>query len=232
VEEENPIAENVAAPETRGFEKQPPDPLEPETADCLGCARNRAGNKIEQRADTEERLQGLSKTLAQTPANSVALDELMRSYANIEEQYNLAADRLARASTGERIESLSRGQRISVIEPPATPAEPTKPNRMLIAGGGTVFGIMAGIALVVLIELLNRTARRPEDIINRIGVRPLASIPYMRSRGEMVRKRLIKAMIYLTILVGLPAAGYAVHLDYLPLDLLADRVMNKIGVRW
>ncbi|MAU53311.1 MAG: lipopolysaccharide biosynthesis [Roseovarius sp.] len=186
----------------------------------------------EQRAETEERLAELSESLARTPANTVALDELTRAYANIEEQYNLAVDRLAQASTGERIESLSRGQRISVIEPPAVPNTPTKPNRMLIAGGGTMFGILAGIGLVLLIELLNRTARRPEDIVKRIGVRPLATLPYMRSRSEVFWKRLIKITLYLAILVGLPAAVYAIHLYYLPLDLLADRAMNKIGVRW
>ena len=186
----------------------------------------------EQRVETEERLEALSDTLAKTPGNTVTLDELQRRYVNIEEQYNTAVDRLAKASTGERIESLSRGGRISVIEPPAAPDKPTKPNRILIAGGGTAFGILAGIALVVLIELLNRTARRPEDIVRRIGVRPLATIPYMHSRGEVVWKRLFKAVIYLTILIGLPAAVYAVHLYYLPLDLLADRAMNKIGVRW
>jgi len=186
----------------------------------------------EQRAETAERLAELEETLDRIPANSVTLDELMRAYRNIEKQYNTAVDRLARASTGERIESMSRGGRITVIEPPATPNKPTKPNRMLIAGGGTGFGIMAGLALVVLIELLNRTARRPEDIVNRIGVRPLVTIPYLHSRGEVVWKRMAKAVIYLAILVGLPAAVYAVHLYYLPLDLLADRAMNKIGVRW
>lgn len=186
----------------------------------------------EQRAETEDRLAELSESLARTPANAVTLDELTRAYANIEEQYNLAVDRLAQASTGERIESLSRGQRISVIEPPAVPTEPTKPNRILIAGGGTVFGILAGIGLVVLIELLNRTARRPEDIVSRIGVRPLATLPYMRSRSEVFWKRLVKITLYLAILVGLPAAVYAIHLYYLPLDLLADRAMNKLGVRW
>jgi len=186
----------------------------------------------EQRSETEERLSDLSDSLAKTPANTVALEELTRAYNNIEEQYNLAVDRLAKASTGERIESLSRGGRISIIEPPAVPNEPTKPNRILIAGGGTMFGIVAGIALIVLIELLNRTARRPEDIVKRIGVRPLATLPYMRSRSEIIWKRLIKLTIYLAILVGLPAAVYAVHLYYLPLDLLADRAMNKIGVRW
>jgi hypothetical protein len=157
---------------------------------------------------------------------------MTRSYANVEAQYNTAVDRLARASTGERIESLSQGQRISIIEPPAVPNQPTKPNRVLIAGGGTVFGILAGIALIVAIELLNRTARRPEDIVKRIGVRPLATIPYMRSRSEVFWKRLIRITVYLVILLGIPIAVYAVHLYYLPLDLLADRAMNKIGVRW
>ncbi|MFX0547404.1 GumC family protein [Roseovarius sp. S1116L3] len=186
----------------------------------------------EQREDAAARLETLSKTLSETPSNTVTLDEMTRSYANIEAQYNTAVDRLARASTGERIESLSQGQRISIIEPPAVPTEPTKPNRILIAGGGTMLGILAGIALIVAIELLNRTARRPEDIVKRISVRPLATIPYMRSGSEIFWKRLIRITVYLVILLGIPIAVYAVHLYYLPLDLLADRAMNKIGVRW
>ncbi len=186
----------------------------------------------EQREETAARLEKLGETLARTPSNTVTLDELTRSYANIEAQYNTAVDRLARASTGERIESLSQGQRISIIEPPAVPNQPTQPNRVLIAGGGTLFGILAGMALIVAIELLNRTARRPEDIVKRIGVRPLATIPYMRSRSEIVWKRLLRITVYLVILLGIPIAVYAVHLYYLPLDLLADRAMNKIGVRW
>jgi len=185
----------------------------------------------EQRAETEERLARVNETLEETPANSVALGELQRSYNNIEDQYNTAVDRLARASTGERIESASRGGRLSVIEPPSVPNRPTKPNRMKIAGGGTALGIAGGLALVALLELLNRTARRPEDIINRVGVRPLVTIPYMHSRGEVVGKRLIKGTVYVTILVGVPAAVYAVHTYYLPLDLLADKIMDRIGVR-
>ena len=198
----------------------------------LSEIETRIGVLQEQREETQARLAELSETLEKTPANSVALDELQRDYANIEQQYNTAVDRLARASTGERIETLSRGQRLSVIEPPDTPNRPTKPDRVLIAGGGTAFGLAAGIALVVLIELLDRTARRSDDIVARLGVRPLATIPYMRSPGEVIRKRLLKTVIYLSILVGLPAAVYAVHLYYLPLDLLADRAMNTIGVRW
>ena len=158
--------------------------------------------------------------------------QLTRKYNSIELQYNQAESRLTRAETGDRIETRSRGQRMSVIEQPAIPSEPTKPNRILIAGGGTALGILAGFGLIFLLEMLNTTARRPEDIIKRLGVTPLTTIPYTRTRGQRFRQRSGKLLLILLILVGIPAAVYAVHLYYLPLDLIADRVMNKMGVRW
>ncbi len=224
----------AARGETKKAEAQPP--IQSRGSITLDLQLSEIETRIsmlqEQRVETAARLQDLDATLAQTPSNTVTLEELTRTYENIEAQYNSAVDRLARASTGERIESLSQGQRISIIEPPAAPNQPTKPNRLLIAGGGIAFGILAGLGLIVLIEFLNHTARRPEDIVKRLGVRPLASIPYMRSRSEIFWKRLVKATLYLVILMGVPMAVYAVHSYYLPLDLLADRAMNKIGVRW
>lgn len=121
---------------------------------------------------------------------------------------------------------------MTVIEQPAAPSEPTKPNRILIAGGGTAFGIFAGLGLILLLEMLNTTARRPEDIINKLGVTPLTAIPYIQTRGQRYRQRGAKLLLVLVILVGVPAAVYAIHVYYLPLDLLADKVMNKMGVRW
>jgi hypothetical protein len=32
--------------------------------------------------------------------------------------------------------------------------------------------------------------------------------------------------------VGIPAAVYMVHIYYLPIDLVAEKVMNRLGVRW
>ena len=167
-----------------------------------------------------------------TPSNAIQLEEMQRVYKNLEDQSNAAVDRLAQATTGERIEILSRGERISIIEQPAIPNLPTKPNRIKIAGGGTFMGIALGLGLVVLLEFLNRAPRRPEDIIKKLGVWPMAAIPYTRTRRELYVQRSIKVAITLLILVGGPIAVWAVHEFYLPLDLLADKVMNKLGVRW
>ncbi len=179
----------------------------------------------------QAQIDSLNESLARTPEISIALEELTRKYDSIQLQYSQTEDRLSKARTGDRIETRSRGQRMTVIEQPAIPSQPTKPNRILIAGGGIAFGILAGFGLIFLLEMLNTTARRPEDIIKRLGVTPLTTLPYTRTRGQTFRQRSAKLLLILVILVGIPAMVYAVHLYYLPLDLIADKIMNKLGVR-
>ncbi|MEX0280710.1 MAG: GumC family protein [Arenibacterium sp.] len=192
----------------------------------------RIKNLERQKASAETRIVELTRTIEATPAVSIALGELQGQYNNLLAQYNAASDRLAQASTGERIEVLSRGERIAVIEQPAVPSQPTKPNRILIAGGGTFLGIFLGLALVALMEFSNRAPKRPEDIIKKLDIWPIAAIPYTRTRSEMILQRGRKIVIIMVIVVGGPIAVWAVHQYYLPLDLLADRAMDKLGVRW
>lgn len=190
----------------------------------------RTADLQDQRGRIVTEIEKLSDAIARTTANSVSLDGLNRDYSNIQSQYNQATARLAQASTGERIELLSRGQRISVVEQPVAPNRPTSPNRPMIALGGILAGIAVGLALVVLLELLNRSPRRPEDLIKKLGIMPLATIPYIRSSREMVWQRSLKAALILLILIGVPAIVWGIHTYYQPLDLLAERVMNRIGL--
>ena len=185
-----------------------------------------------QRDSAEQRIAVLTENINKTPANDVVLDSLLRDYDNIQKQYNTSVGRLSQASTGERIEVLSRGERLTVIEQPAVPNRPTKPNRMKIAGAGTAMGIALGLALIFLIEFLNKAPRRPEDIIKKMDIWPIAALPYTRTRRELVMQRSRKLALILIILVGGPITVWAVHEFYLPLDLLAEKVMNKMGVRW
>lgn len=185
-----------------------------------------------QQGTLEKDIARLDGGIQKTAENAVVLEDLERAYENTLNQYNPAIRRLADADTGERIELLSRGERISVIEQPAVPSEPTKPNRMKIAGAGTMLGIGLGGALVFAIVFLNSAPRRPEDLIRKLEVWPIATLPYVRTRRELIIQRSIKLGIILVILVGIPLVVFAIHTYYQPLDLIADRVMNKLGVRW
>ncbi|NRB36775.1 MAG: lipopolysaccharide biosynthesis, partial [Rhodobacteraceae bacterium] len=184
-----------------------------------------------QKATLQTQVDELSQTILRTPEVAIVLEELEREVQVIQSQFNLAEDRLSKAQIGDRIETRSRGQRLSVIEQPSVPTEPTKPDRIKLAGAGTAFGIFVGLGLIALFELLNTSARRPEDIINRLGVTPLTTVPYIPTRGEVFRSRSLKLGLVLIILIGVPAAVYAVHVYYLPLDLIAEKIMNRLGVR-
>ncbi|NJM81634.1 MAG: hypothetical protein HC844_03330 [Tabrizicola sp.] len=215
-----------------------PEPVErPETGNPLLDLQlaeidTRIVDLKEQKGVVSEEFDNLTESIEKTPANTVKLDELTLDYQNTQLQYNIAVDRLAKASTGERIEFMDRGQRIAVIEPPAVPDRPSKPKRLLIAGGGSFFGFLAGLGLVVLLEVMNRTIRRPDDLVRAIGVLPLATLPYIQTRGEVLIRRSRKLLLIIVIPLAISAIMYAVHIYYQPLDVLAERLMNKLGVRW
>lgn len=191
---------------------------------------SRIDTLAEQRAEAQKQLDVLADSIERTNQNQVTLSELEREYEILVGQYNTATDRLSRAATGERIEMLSKGERITVIDAAVPPNRPTKPNRMLIAGGGTFLGIMLGLGMIVLIELLNHAVRRPKDLQRAFGITPLTTIPYVRTPSEAVLRRFSISGLLLAAIVGIPALLYAVHVYYLPLDLILSRVASKFGL--
>ena len=79
-------------------------------------------------------------------------------------------------------------------------------------------------------ERLNQTIRRPQDLNARLGITPFATIPYLPTPAEAGLGRLRSAATWIAILGGIPAALYAVHAFYLPLDLLAARLSQGTGL--
>lgn len=183
-----------------------------------------------QKQEIEAELEALKVSIDATPTNAIQLDVIQRDYDSLQTQYSRAVASQAAAATGDRIESLSKGQRISVIEQAVVPAEPASPPRLLIAVGSIVAGLGLGAGLVLLLELLNRSIQRPADLASRLGIATFGTIPYIRTRRESGARRGIIAAALLTAMLGIPAALYAVHVFYLPMDLLIERAMEKVGL--
>lgn len=184
----------------------------------------------EQLGTTQSQIEDVEATLDLTPGISVSLESLQRDYQNVQEQYNSAVERLAIAQTSERIELASRGQRIIVLEQAATPTDPSSMPPLLVAAGGTIGGFFLALGLAILLEVMSKTIRRPSDLTKGLGIVPLATLPYVKTSREIVFERVAKVAIILVIVTGIPAMLYAVHMLYLPLDLLADRILTRIGV--
>lgn len=130
----------------------------------------------------------LGRAMDATPQNETKLNALERGRDNTKMQYNAAVAKLAEASTGEQIELRSKGGRFSLVEPATPPEKRISPNRRRIAGLGLAGGIAAGLGFVVLLELLNRSIRRPAELARVLQAQPLAAIPYIRLPGERSRR--------------------------------------------
>ena len=185
---------------------------------------------VDQKKTVENDLAQLKVLIDATPANAIQLDVLQRDYDAIQGQYAQAVVRQSQAATGDRIESLSKGQRITVVEQAVVPAAPDSPPRLLITAGSIVSGIALGAGLVFLLEFLNRSIQRPADLASGLGITAFGSIPYIRTKRQAGARRSVITLAFLTVLLGIPAALYAVHVFYLPMDLLIRQALQKVGL--
>lgn len=142
-----------------------------------------------QKEQLERELRQLDESIRATPANAIRLGELQSDFENLRVQYDQAVQSLAGARMGDRIEATSRGQRITVIDPATEPSAPAEPNRKLIVAAGFAAGGVLTAAMFFLLDVLNRTVRRPAELVTSLGITPFGTIPYMSTRAEEARRR-------------------------------------------
>lgn len=175
-------------------------------------------------------LDSLRDSIASTAANTITLGALERDQANIQARYNAAVANLGEARTAERIETSSRGQRITVVEAANVPSLPSGPNRKKIAAMGVGLGLGLAGGFFALMELLNNAIRRPAELRSRFQITPLAVIPYIETRHERRRRQSIGLALILAVLILIPAGLWGLHTQYMPLDILAQKIVNRLGL--
>lgn len=184
----------------------------------------------EQKELMAETLDELSASIAATPGNALTLATLERNFENLRAQYDRAVQNRAAAEVGDTIEALSKGQRISVIEQAIPPTSPTRPNRRKITAMGVAAGLGMGFGLIALLELLNSAIRRPADIVAGLKITPIMTFPYMRTRGQIWRRRLLILFAVAVVLVGLPGVLWYIDTNIRPLQPIFEEILLRIGL--
>jgi uncharacterized protein involved in exopolysaccharide biosynthesis len=189
---------------------------------------SRAATLTQEIADANQELATLLDSIRRTPANGITLSGLEREQENVQDLYNASVGRLAQAQTSLNIVAASKGERITVLEAAAVPNEPASPNRTQIA----LIGIAAGLGLAggffFLLELLNQTVRRPADIVRKLEITPLATIPRIETIGQKRMRRVLQISASLVVLAAVPTIIWAIDTYYMPLDLLYEKVKDRL----
>lgn len=137
-----------------------------------------------QKAQLQTDLAALEESIRATPAIALTLGKLQGDFANLRVQYDQAVQSLAEARMGDRIEVTARGQRITVIDPARPPSEPAAPNRKLVVAAGFGAGVALAGAWLFLLDLLDRTLRRPSELVAALGITPFGTVPYIATPAE------------------------------------------------
>ncbi|MEM9010039.1 MAG: Wzz/FepE/Etk N-terminal domain-containing protein [Pseudomonadota bacterium] len=183
----------------------------------------------EQRTAAEARLGRVSTAIDASPQVEMELNAYSRAYAELQARYTEALAKQAAAETGERLEVNRQAERFELIEEAQVPERPESPNRTIIAGAGFAGSVFLGIAIVVLLELLNRTIRTPADLERRLNFRPVVVVPFIELAADTRRRRARLGFWLIGPVAFMAIAAWAMHTYVVPLDLLADRFASRLG---
>jgi len=181
-------------------------------------------------SNTEDELEEIQKNISSSSSNGIQLASLERELAGIQAQYNAALSNLNQARMSERIETTAQGQRITIIENATVPTSPTGPNRLKIIALGSFIGIALAGGYFAMLEFFNRSIRRPAEMQSRFQITPITTIPYMESRTRKLGRRTGLVLATLAVLIGVPAGLWYVDTNYLPLELVVQKGLDKLGL--
>lgn len=143
-----------------------------------------------QRASEESRVAMMAAAQARGPAVVQEVQQLQARADMLRTNLARISTNLLNAKSVSKLTEEQRGERLTLIEPPVTPDRPTSPNRPLLIAGGILGGLAAGLALVFLVELIQRPIRSAGQLMQIVGEPPLGVVPVLNARAGGVLARL------------------------------------------
>lgn len=143
----------------------------------------------ESRSDLTEQLEIYEQRIAAAPVVERDYLALTRDYESALARYEDVRSRLMEAKLAESLETESKGERFTVIDPPRLPEAPVKPNRFALMFLGVVLAVGSGLGSVALRQALDQGVYGPRAVERIAGSPPLAVIPFIRVSGRARRRR-------------------------------------------
>lgn len=175
------------------------------------------------------RMAGYEQQLLKIPQVERGLITLMRDHESAQKKYAEIHAKQMNARIAENLEGENKAERFSLLEPPAFPDRPSKPDRVkiLLMGVFAAFGGSGGLAL--FLETINQRIRGQEALAIAIRQRPMLAIPYIVIEDEVIdRKRLLKR-VAIAVAAVIVLAAVLLHFLYMPLDILMIKIIARFG---
>ena len=184
----------------------------------------------QQRSALAEQLQKLELNVAQTHQVERGYYDLNRDLENHKAKYTELTAKFLEAKLSQNLEVEQKAEKFTLLEPPRVPEKPEKPNRLKILFLGFVFSVFGGLGAGLLTEIMDTSVRNHSALTQLTGTEPLVVIPYILNQEDLDRTRRNKINFALLCLFLFIGATLAVHFLYMPLDILAGKISDRMSM--
>jgi len=165
-----------------------------------------------------------------TPKREEELLSLKRDYDNIKESYNSLLNRKLEADIAVNLEKKQKGEQFQIIDPARLPQKPVSPNMKKLFMLAAAAGLGLGGGLIFLLDFLDTSLKRPDDIEGDLGVPVLATIPKLYQPKGLVLKKVNWVLTGFGILVALILIAVAGALVVKGVDSTVELVQQHTGL--
>jgi len=142
------------------------------------------------------------------------LTELSRDYQTLQSTYTSLLGKKEDSKVAANLERRQIGEQFKILDPARLPERPTSPNRPQLQSMGLAAGIGFGLALMALIEYLDKTLKSEVDVTAALNLLVLATVPILPEVGYRVGRRrkiiAVSATVLFTAAVGAAAVAWRV----------------------
>ncbi len=189
----------------------------------------------QQKLQTKKKLDEYEQRIMGIPLVEREYLRINRELDNANSKYQDIKTKQMAAQLGEALETERKSERFTLIEPPQMPTEPASPNRLAIILFGLMLSMGAGVGGAALSEALDQSVHSSKDLATVTGAAPLAVVPYIKTRGDVLGAWRRAAMVGATACVLLGVSLTLLHVYVKPLDVLwsvAQRRLDTILIQY
>ena len=167
----------------------------------------------QKRKELETKIAEHEVLIKQAPQIEMQYEGLLRSYDDAKAKYMDLQGKLRAAEIAGDVEQGFTGRRFTLIEPPVMPLGPHSPDRPVIILIGCLLALGAGAAFVIIAEILDNSIRSATKLAEIVGSPPLAVIPYLDNRADLIQARKNRSLLlFTTFVVGLLCVLYVLFI--------------------
>ena len=180
--------------------------------------------------DMEEKVALYHSRIQATPKVEEQYNSLTIEQQNTQAKYTDLMRKYMEARVAHGLEKDRKGERFTLIDPARNPEKPIKPNRLAILLIGFVLGIGAGVGTAALREYSDDSVRDVRRLASATSFRVLAAIPEIATKGDKLRKGLVRVFVTAGVLVVVAGGLTAFHFQVMDLGIFWNKLVTKLSL--